>query len=114
LLLCAAGCGGSQPAAADPQQARNTLVQVLDAWKNGETADSLKQLDPAVHANDPDWRANKQLLKYEIGSEHAHGNSWSCQVVLTIQDSTGSKRDQQVSYTIDTAPELVVVRDIIE
>jgi hypothetical protein len=110
ILLCAAGCGDPSPPVANPQHARVALETALNAWQKGETTESLKTGSPAIHFNDPDWRSKKKLVKYEIESEHAHGNSWHCDVLLTIQDGAGATQ-QKVGYIIDTDPTLVVVRD---
>ena len=108
ILLCAAGCSDSLPPAANPERAQEALKTALDAWQKGETVETLQAGLPAIHVNDPDWRNNQKLLKYEIGSGEAHGLSWRCEVLLTFQDEATPR---QVKYIIDTDPALVVVRD---
>lgn len=73
--------------------------------------ESLQASQPAIHVNDPDWRDNKKLLKFEIGSGEFHGQSWRCEVLLTFQDGAGKATPHQVKYLIDTDPAMVVVRD---
>ncbi len=111
ILLCAVGCSEPLPPVTNPEQARVALETALDAWQKGETAESLQTRLPAIHVNDPDWRSNKQLVKYQIGSGQGHGNSWRCEVQLTFQDSAGNATQRHIKYIIDTEPALVVVRD---
>jgi hypothetical protein len=73
--------------------------------------ESLQQREPKIFVNDPLWSSNKRLVKYEIQSDQASGQSWRCEVLLTVQDGPGSPKQNQASYTVDTDPALVVVRD---
>jgi hypothetical protein len=111
LLLGVAGCSGPQPTAADPARAKAALQTALDAWKNGDSEDSLKQRQPAVYVNEPTWRAGHQLVKYQIDSEQQNGLSWRYEVLLTVQAGKGQPKQQQALYSVDTDPALVVVRD---
>ncbi len=111
ILLCAVGCSDSLPPVANPERGREALQTALDAWQKGEKVESLQASQPAIHVNDPDWRDNKKLLKFEIGSGEFHGQSWRCEVLLTFQDGAGKATPHQVKYLIDTDPAMVVVRD---
>ena len=111
VLLCMAGCSQSLPPVANSERAREGLQSALDAWQKGETVESLQAQVPAIHVNDPDWRNSKKLVKYQIGTGQYHGNSWRCEVLLTVGDNTGNAAPRQVNYIIDTEPALVVVRD---
>jgi hypothetical protein len=107
-----AGCRNSPPPVASADQAQEALHTALEAWKKGQTAESLKASMPKIYVNDPDWRSEKELVKYEMGQGQAHGNSWHCDVILTLQDKSGTASEKHVGYLIDTDPELVVIRDI--
>ena len=111
LLLGATGCGGPKPIAADSQRAREALQTALDAWQKGESEQSLQERSPPLYFNDPEWRAGKQLVKYEIGAEQPNGLSVRYDVALTLQGEKGAAEKRQALYTVDTDPALVVVRD---
>jgi hypothetical protein len=111
ILLGIAGCGGPQPTEADPVRAKAALQTALDAWKNGDNEDSLKQRQPAVFVNEPAWRAGHQLVKYQIDSEQKNGLSWRYEVLLTLKAGQEKPKQQQALYTVDTDPAVVVVRD---
>ena len=111
VILFSAGCSPPLPPVANPERAREGLAKALDAWQKGDTVEALQARTPAIHVNDPDWRSNKKLVKYQIESGQAHGNSWRCEVVLTVQDSNGNATPHKIKYIIDTDPTLVVVRD---
>lgn len=111
ILLLIAGCSPPLPPVADAEKAHDTLKAALDVWQKGEPVDALQKQTPAIHVNDPDWRAQKKLVKYEIGSGEPHGQSWRCEATLTVEDQQGKKTPLNVKYLIDTDPALVVVRD---
>ena len=111
-ILLGTGCGGnSLPTAADPARARDSLTTVLDAWQGGANSDSLQSRTPAIHVNDPAWSSGKKLVKYEIKSEEAAGQSWRCEVELTVKNGDGAETKQHALYCIDTDPALVIVRE---
>ena len=111
IVLFVGGCSAPLPPAADSGQARSALQTALDAWQKGETPQSLQSRSPAIHVNDPGWSSGEQLIKYEILSEQSHGQSWNCQVLLTVQ-VRGAAAQQQADYVIDTKPAIVVVRSL--
>ena len=110
-LICAAGCSDTLPPAADPDRARTALQTVLQAWKNGEKIESLAQRDEAIHVNDPDWRSGKRLQAYEVKPGQPNGQSWRCEVLLTVQEGESKPRERRASYSVDTDPAVVVVRE---
>lgn len=109
-LLLLAGCGPSAPATADPDKARDVLRAALDAWKQGDSLESLRERSPAIHANDPDWAAGARLERYEIkdGDGKLTGYDFSCPVTLFLR---GGAKPRNVSYTVGTGRSLVVVRE---
>lgn len=111
LFLGVVGCGQPLPSTADPARARTALQSALDAWQKGEPEQSLQALLPPIHFNDPEWRGGKKLVKYQIESEQTAGQSWRCDVLLTVQAGEGKATPRRASYCIDTDPILVIVRE---
>lgn len=72
LLLLAtigsAGCGKRSDAEYVPDEAvaRGALSAALDVWKVGGSPDKIETEGRAVQAQDPNWRAGRQLAGYEI------------------------------------------------
>ena len=110
-LMLQVGCTESTPRVADSERASAALRQALDAWKNGESPQSLAELNPPIHVNDAEWAGNAKLLEYSIDSEQAAGFGWRCDVSLTVQTAEGQKREHAATYRIDTDPALVVVHE---
>ena len=110
VAVLAAGCGsGSLPPAADPDLARQTLTTALDAWKAGETAESLAARQPPLFFND--LKADHALLAYTIADGHeVYGQSVRLSATLTLKLPGGATKERKVVYLIDTAPALVVVQ----
>lgn len=113
LVLAAAGCGGQAgpPAPADPAAARTALHTVLDAWKKGETADSLKDHRPPMYVNDYEWRSGRRLLAYEVQGDDLSGGALRCQVTLALADENGRPASKAVVYTVGTSPAVAVTRE---
>lgn len=113
----AAGCGsetGQSPYPVQPELARDTLQEVLQSWKDGETIDSWREHDPQVVVQDLDWMAGRKLQDFEIldGGEAVDANL-HCQVRLTLNDPDAHQAEQTVTYLVSTSPKLTVFREII-
>jgi hypothetical protein len=112
LSAAAPGCGESAPTVVESSQARDVLTSALDAWRNGESADSMAARSPAVHVNDHDWRSGAKLETYELkGAGTASGPEWRCQVLLTLRGSDGKLKKRPASYSVATSPVIAIVRD---
>lgn len=110
MLLTAAGCSQRLPPVADPVQAREALTIALDAWRNGDSAESLRSRPSAIYFNEPQCDGNTRLIEYRIETEQASGQSWFCDVVLTLELEGGRKVERLAGYCIDTDPAIVIVR----
>lgn len=109
--LC--GCGGAVTASrpADPERARQALHAALDTWKEGRTRDDAGRLSPPVRVADEDWLAGLLLVDYRMEpGDRIIGTGLRCPVFLTLRDGRGKVRKKHVIYTINTDPELMVVR----
>jgi hypothetical protein len=111
LVAVSIGCGESLPPAAEPDRAQAALRTALDAWKNGESPESLKTRNPAIYVSDTEWRNGAQLEQYEIESGQTAGLGWRCEVTLTVKNAQGGSRTHGASYRIDTDPQIVVVHE---
>lgn len=112
ILAVVAGCG-DRPVAApvDPPAARAALKQALDAWKAGQTIDSLKTASPEVIAQDFDWMAGATLTEYKVLDEGIPLDAnLRVKVSLTVRDKGGKTATKQVAYIVGTDPKLTVFR----
>jgi hypothetical protein len=110
-LFVVFGCRGQPPAPADPERAREVLRQALDAWQRGDTPESLKQRDPAIVANDPEWSSGTRLLNYKVDGDGLLGAELRCPVTLSVQTKNGKTVQKKAVYYIGTTPVLTVVRE---
>lgn len=111
VALLAAGCT-SPNAPVDSPQARQALVQALDAWQAGETPDALRAQTPSITVGDVDWEAGKQLASYEIlPAENNDGANLHCTVKLKFKGSSGANASEQVTYIVGTAPVITIFRN---
>ena len=106
VSLSLPGCGSPAPATvSDPAQARATLRNALDSWKNGETVDALSKKSPVVYATDEDWQAGAKLESYTIEpNDKMFGTSLRCPVTLKIKDAKGRAVTREVAYVVMTTP----------
>jgi hypothetical protein len=111
VLALASGCGGT-PAAADPDQARQTLIAALDAWKSGEAPDALAARSPAIHVSDADWNAGATLTSYEAdNSAQPAGYDLSFSVVLELKGPKAKAPTRcNAVYVVTTHPKALVLR----
>ncbi len=66
LLFAGGGSGVYQSAPVDGDIASETLLLVMDAWKEGETPDSLQEQTPKIVVQDLDWIGGMKLVDYEV------------------------------------------------
>ena len=111
-LLISAGCGmGGSAHPADPDQAREALIAVLDAWKAGEKPEDLGNRTPPIHVKDTDWKGGFVLVSYNAQTEgKLAGYDMNCPVSLELKSPKGKSAKKTVIYTITTRPELLVTR----
>jgi hypothetical protein len=111
LSLCAAGCGGGGPSGGNEQEARETLVKVLDAWKSGRTADDMRHEDPEVIVGDSDWKTGRRLNAYQIDSGMFDGENLRVPVTLVLENRQHRRRKVVVNYIFGTQPVVTLFRD---
>lgn len=112
-ILGSEGCGGNPPPAsvADPNLAKTTLTQALDAWKKGESVDALSKKSPVVYASDDDWQSGAKLESYAIKpNDQMTGTSLRFPVTLNLKDVKGKAVTRNVVYVVVTTPVLRVDR----
>lgn len=116
LILVAVGASGCKRGftapKADPEKSREILRQGLDAWKKGETPDSLKS-SASITFKDPEWDKGTKLTDYKVqGDGQAFGHDWECKVKLSLQNSKGDKSEKTATYDMSTSPSLSVTRNM--
>ena len=120
VWLCSfvlAGCGSGvyQSAPVDEDKASETLLEVMESWKEGETPDSLQEQSPKIVVQDFDWLSGMKLLSYEVvGESKAVDANLIARVKLTLQDKTGNELEKTVTYVVGTSPVLTVFRDMLK
>jgi len=112
LPILIAGCG-PRAATSNPEKAVELVRTVLDAWKEGRPAGSLKEGHSPIHAADPLWDAGARLIKYEIdeADTRVEGYDVRCPVKLWLEIQGNQKAGVGVFYSVATTPNQVVVRD---
>jgi hypothetical protein len=109
-LIALSGCQ-PVPTSSDPDRAREILRYALNAWKNGEHPNSLKQARPPVTAADRQWEQGMKLLDYEITRDgQLSGFDVQFSVRLSLQDVAGKPFTERAIYNVSTTPAQVVVR----
>lgn len=109
-----AGCGVRPKAEPlNEELARDSLKATLEAWKRGDSAESLQKASPPVVAQDPDWVARARLVDYEFtGDSRREGENLFAPVKLTLKLKSGKPASKTVTYVIGTSPHIMVFRKI--
>jgi hypothetical protein len=110
-LSLAPGCGRSAPRPADPERAGQALRATLDAWKNGESVETLQRQEPPVRVIDREWRSGHRLKSYKVEKTEPVGADLRCQVALTVHGPRGRPVTKRAVYSVGTSPALTVTRE---
>ena len=116
------GCSNSSVAnPVDVPQARDALKIALDAWKKGETSQSLASSSTPMTVQDFEWDTGAKLIDYQLVDDgRADGPNLRIQVKLTtIGEPVKGKKEakpaeKKASYVVGTSPRLTVFRDMHE
>jgi hypothetical protein len=115
------GCSNSNTAyAVNELQARDALKIALDAWKKGETSQSLASSSTPMTVQDFEWDTGAKLIDYQLVDDgRADGPNLRIQVKLTTAGEPGKSNkeakptEKKASYVVGTSPRLTVFRDIL-
>lgn len=112
VLSLALGCGRkAAPPAVEPKDARDGLTAALEAWKNGETKQSLLQRSPSIQFEEPKWDKGFRLLNYKImPKDDRDGRMSRLTVQLSLKDKNGEDSESEIAYTVDTYGRIAIVR----
>ena len=97
----------------DPGQASDVVNNAFDAWKEGEGYGSLKERQPPMYFNEPEWESGKKLVSYEAGPVTLTGRQGRCSVKVTLQDKTGKVTERTIGYQVETTPAQVITREAL-
>lgn len=105
-----AGCG-QHASPSDPVEGRRVLLTALDAWKGGQTRETLANQTPPLHVSDGDWMSGLRLIDYKADTQgRLVGSDVNYDVVLEIKSSTGKVFKREAVYAVTTRPQLLVLR----
>ncbi|MFN7292742.1 MAG: hypothetical protein ACK5YR_20440 [Pirellula sp.] len=113
VLLSILGCTGAPSVSnSDPTKAKEIAITILDAWKQGETMESLKQKTPPMFAVIDLWKDGSKLNSYEIiGEGEMVGPNIRFQVRFNCQDKAGKKVDKTIKYLVTTTPAITFIKE---
>ena len=97
----------------DVELAREVLKTSLEAWKKGDSADTLKNGSPSIIAQDPDWVTGARLIAYTLdGDDKRVAENLFVPVKLTLKLKNGKQATKNVTYVIGTSPQVMVFRSL--
>jgi hypothetical protein len=116
------GCSNSSSAnPVDEPQARDALKTALDAWKNGQTSQSLAASSTPMTVQDFEWDTGSKLIDYQLLNDgKSEGANLRIQVKLTTlgEPVKGKKEakpaEKKASYVVGTSPRVTVFRDVMK
>jgi hypothetical protein len=111
VLIATLGCGKSVDPPVDPARAEAVLLAALESWKRGDAHGELQKRSPPIYFNEREWEAGKKLLDFKLGPVELMGRQGRCSVKLSLQDRGGKVTEREISYLIDTAPNVVITRE---
>jgi hypothetical protein len=105
------GCDSSSsgPPGLNQGVANSSLTAALDAWKQGQTPESLQQGSPSIIVVEPQWNAGAKLVSYQVlEPSTSDGSNLHVPVELELEDGAGVKSKLKVQYTVGTSPKITV------
>lgn len=94
----------------DSQTAQETLIEALDAWKDGDLK-LLVKLDSPIRFVDDDLYAGFQLVDYELTQPDRPVRKFqSVPVTLTLRKGRGEPITRPAEYQISLDPDRAVLR----
>lgn len=111
LAVLVAGCSTAPPwPTYDSQKAEETLVQALEAWKQGRVAALAKRVPP-LRFEDEDYRNGFRLIRYQLEPRESPLRPFDdVEVLLFLRSRQGHQVEKLVSYQVALGPELAVLR----
>jgi hypothetical protein len=92
----------------DPELARSSLTTFLDTWKKGGPA-ALKNESPEIIVGDPQWEQGARLVEYRVLEPVTNdGSNLHAPVELELEDGSGKRSKQQVTYVVGTNPKVTI------
>ncbi len=107
-VLLAAGCSSSVSQGYSPQQAKETLVTALEAWKSGDTK-SLSERNPPIRFSDDDQIAGAQMIEYQLELRTILPFQ-NVKVELVLRDNQGQTLRKTAVYQVGLKPGRTVLR----
>jgi hypothetical protein len=114
LLPGCSSYGSAKPV--NVAQARDALKIALDAWKNGESTQSLASSSTPMTVQDFEWDGGAKLIDYQLMDDgKPEDANLRIAVKLTMTGKPGTKKnlEKKASYVVGTSPRLTVFRDIM-
>jgi len=107
------GCSGNGVQTVDVAGAKQALNATLESWKKGVPIDSLRAHKPSIVAQDMDWEAGVELIKFDVlGEGRDEAVNLRIPVDLTLRDKAGKEVKKKVKYMVGTSPVITVFREI--
>jgi len=113
VILSLAGCSGTREIrpAGDPDEAREFLSAVLEAWKAGQTPEDLQNGSPVMYVSDVDWKDGASLKSYELSeSPVEHGGEWRVTTLLTLMSAGKTEERRRAVYSVTIEPAIAIIR----
>lgn len=116
LVACVSGCGVSvsvsteQDASYDSALAKQTLIEALDAWKQGKAA-TLAKRKPPIRFTDDDLRTGGKLVEYQFSRpDEPIRKQTSVSVRIKVVRGKGPPHEHEAQYQVSLSPQLAVMR----
>lgn len=88
-----------------------TLRSALEAWRAGQTQQSLIRGSPSIVIQDHDWMNGYKLIEYHILDQFSVEDSdFRFSVELTLMDESGRESSRKIAYIVGSRPNLTVFR----
>jgi hypothetical protein len=105
-----AGCSSPAPPTTAVADAKSVVETALNAWRNSEQIQSLREAKDSILVADPRWESGWKLDAFEFVEQNPDGYQVRCKVKLSLKDPSGNSSRETAEYLATSAPKKSVTR----
>ena len=110
LLVVGAGCTPTTPSAIQVADGVSVVESALNAWRNSEQVQSLREARDSIFVADPRWESGWKLEDFKIVDQAVDGYQARCKVALTLVDLKGKTTKETAEYLATASPKKTLTR----
>jgi hypothetical protein len=110
LIAAVVGCTPTAPPKVEVADGVSIVESALNAWRNSEQVQSLRDGKDSIYVADPQWESGWKLEEFRIVDQSVDGYQARCKVSLSLKDPQGKSSRETAEYLATAAPKKTLTR----